>query len=65
MIATFMVKNDKQNRQEEKITKLSSESIQNEMLTITPKHPSSEYHFESQFQAKIYSFDQSFEKQVE
>ena len=50
------------------ITDLSSkqsENIQNEVLTITSEHPSSEYNFEVKFQDKISPFNQSFEQPEE
>ena len=43
----------------------SSEPIQNELLTLTFEHPSSEDHFERKFQAKISPSDQNYEKQEE
>ena len=42
---------------------ISSEHIKNGVLNITSEHPSSEYHFERNFQAKISPSNQSFEKQ--
>ena len=47
------------------ITDLSSkqsENIQNEVLTITSEHPSSEYNFERKHQDNISLSHQSFEK---
>ena len=35
------------------------------MITINYEHPSSEDHFEREFQDKIYPLDQSYEKQEE
>ena len=43
----------------------SWENIQNEVLTITSEHTSSEYHFDRKFQSKIYSSDQTFENYKE
>ena len=40
----------------------SSEHIKDKVLTITSEHPSYENNFERKFQAKIYYFDQIFEK---
>ena len=44
---------------------LSLEYIQNEVLTITSEHPSSENQFDRKFQANIFSCDQYFENQDE
>ena len=41
---------------------LSSEHIQNEVLTFTSEPTSYEYNFDRKLQAKIYPYDQSFEK---
>ena len=43
----------------------SSQHIQNEVLTITSEHPSSEYNFESKSQANISPSDKSFENPEE
>ena len=43
----------------------SSEHIENDVLTIASEPPSSEDQFETKFQAKIYPYDQSFEKEEE
>ena len=50
------------------ITDISSkqiENIQNEVLTITSEHPSSEDKFERKSQYKISSYNQSFEQPEE
>ena len=47
------------------LREFSSVPIQNEVLTLTSKHPSSADHFERKFQANIYPSDQSFEKKEE
>ena len=49
----------------DELIKFSSGPIQNEVLTINSEHPSSADHFERKYQAKIYPYDQSFEKQEE
>ena len=41
----------------------SPEHIKNEVLNLTSKTTSSEDHFETRFQSKIYPSDKSFEKQ--
>ena len=41
---------------------LSSENIENKVVTLTSETPSSKYHFETKPQANIYPFDKSFEK---
>ena len=43
----------------------SSEHIENEVLTITYEHTSSEYHFKIKSQSKISLSDYIFEKQSE
>ena len=49
----------------EKSNMFSSEHIQNEVLTLTSKHTSSEDKFERKLQAKIYPYGQSFERKEE
>ena len=48
-----------------KLRKFSSGPIQNEVLNISYEHPSSAYHFERKYQAKISPSDQSFENEEE
>ena len=48
----------------DELIKFSSRPIQNKVLTLTPKHPPSTYHFESIFQANISSSDQSPKKNM-
>ena len=43
----------------------SSLPIQNKVLTITSENPSSEDHFNRKFQAKMSTYNPSFEKQEE
>ena len=43
----------------------SSEHIENVVITLNSEPPSSEYHFETKFQADVSPFDQKFEKQEE
>ena len=45
--------------------KSSSGTIQNEVLTLTSEHPSSEDQFESKSQEKISPYNQGFEKPEE
>ena len=49
----------------EKSNMLSSEHIQNKVLTLTFEHPSSVNQFERKFQAKISPYGRSFENQEE
>ena len=39
-----------------------SENIENEVLTLTSEHPSSEYCFDTKLQAKISPYHQNFEQ---
>ena len=49
----------------DKLKNLSLGPIQNEVITINSENPSSEDHFESKFQDKISSYNQSFEQPEE
>ena len=48
--------------QYDELRKFSSGPIKNEVLTIIPEHPSSEYSFEIKFQYNIFPYNQIIEQ---